>query len=44
MIEPRFLAAGDQGKEQVGGLAFEREVADLVDLCGYPHRSTTSRL
>jgi hypothetical protein len=26
-----FVAAGDQGEEQVGGLAFERQVADLVD-------------
>ena len=26
-----FVAARDQGEEQVGGLAFEREVADLVD-------------
>jgi hypothetical protein len=25
-----FVAAGDQGEEEVGGLAFEREVADLV--------------
>jgi hypothetical protein len=39
-----FVAAGDQREEQVGGLAFQRQVADLVDLCGYPHRhrSTTS--
>jgi len=26
-----FVAAGDQGEEEVGGLALEREVADLVD-------------
>jgi hypothetical protein len=26
-----FVAAGDQGEEQIGRLAFEREVADLVD-------------
>jgi hypothetical protein len=26
-----FVAAGDQGEEQVGGLAFQRQVADLVD-------------
>ena len=26
-----FVAARDQGEEQVRGLAFEREVADLVD-------------
>ena len=35
-----FVAAGDEGEEQVGGLAFEREVADLVDLCRRRHRST----
>ena len=26
-----FVAAGDQGEEEVRGLALEREVADLVD-------------
>ena len=26
-----FVAAGDQREQQVGGLAFERQVADLVD-------------
>jgi hypothetical protein len=26
-----FVAARDEGEEQVGGLAFKREVADLVD-------------
>ena len=26
-----FVAARDQGEEQVGGLAFQRQVADLVD-------------
>jgi hypothetical protein len=26
-----FVAAGDEREEQVGGLAFERQVADLVD-------------
>ena len=26
-----FVAAGDQRDEQVGGLAFQRQVADLVD-------------
>ena len=35
-----FVAGGDQLEEQVGGLGLERDVADLVDLCGYPHRST----
>jgi hypothetical protein len=35
-----FVAARDELEEQVGGLGLERDVADLVDLCGYPHRST----
>ena len=35
-----FVAAGDDLEEQVGGLGLERDVADLVDLCGHPHRST----
>lgn len=26
-----FVAAGDEGEEQVGRLAFERQIADLVD-------------
>ena len=26
-----FVAAGDEGEEQVGGLALQRQVADLVD-------------
>ncbi len=26
-----LVAPGDQGEEQVGGLALERQVADLVD-------------
>ena len=35
-----FVAGGDELEEQVRGLGFERDVADLVDLCGCPHRST----
>ena len=35
-----FVAARDELEEQVGGLGLERDVADLVDLCGSPHRST----
>jgi hypothetical protein len=35
-----FVAGGDELEEQVGGFRFERDVADLVDLCGCPHRST----
>jgi hypothetical protein len=31
MIEPPFAAAGDEREEQVGGLALQREVADLVE-------------
>ena len=34
-----LVAAGDELEEQVRCLGFERDVADLVDLCGYPHRS-----
>ena len=34
-----FVATRDQREQQVRGLAFQRQVADLVDLCGYPHRS-----
>jgi hypothetical protein len=35
-----LIAAGDELEEQVCRLGFEGNVADLVDLCGYPHRST----
>jgi hypothetical protein len=35
-----FVAAAYELEEQVGGLYLEGDVADLVDLCGYPHRST----
>ena len=35
-----FVAGRDELEEQVRGVLLEREVADLVDLCGYPHRST----
>ena len=35
-----FVAAGDELEEEVGGLGFEGDVADLVDLCRHPHRST----
>ena len=34
-----FVAGGHQLEKQVGGFGFERDVADLIDLCGYPHRS-----
>ena len=34
-----LIAGRDQLEEQVGCLGFEGDVADLVDLCGYPHRS-----
>jgi diadenosine tetraphosphatase ApaH/serine/threonine PP2A family protein phosphatase len=30
----------DQLEEQVRRFGFERDVADLVELCGYPHRLT----
>ena len=35
-----FVAAGYELEEQVRGVLLEGQVADLVDLCGYPHRST----
>jgi hypothetical protein len=35
-----LVAAGDELEEEVGGFPLERDVADLVDLCGCPHRST----
>ena len=35
-----FVAGGDELEEQVRGFGFERDVADLVDLCGHPHRLT----
>src|SRR6266508_375934 len=35
-----FVAAGDELEEQVGGFGFERDVADLVQLCGHRHSST----
>jgi hypothetical protein len=34
----------DQGKEQVRGFGLERDVADFVELCGYPHSSTYADL
>jgi hypothetical protein len=35
-----LVAGGDELEEQAGGLGLEGDVADLVDLCGHPHRST----
>src|SRR5262245_28415967 len=35
-----LVAAADQLEEQVGALAVDGQVADLVDLCGAPHKST----
>jgi hypothetical protein len=35
-----LVAAGDQLEEQVRGVLLEGQVADLVDLCRCPHRST----
>jgi hypothetical protein len=36
------VAGGDELEEQVRRVVVEGYVADLVDLCGYPHRSTYS--
>jgi hypothetical protein len=35
-----FVAGGDELEEQVRRVVVEGDVADLVDLCGCPHRST----
>src|SRR3954447_22676739 len=35
-----FVAAADEHEHQGGGVRVKRDVSDLVDLCGYPHRST----
>jgi hypothetical protein len=35
-----FVAGGDELEEQVRGVVVEGDVADLVDLCRHPHRST----
>jgi hypothetical protein len=34
-----FLAFGEYLEQQLGAAAVELEVAELVDLCGCPHRS-----
>src|SRR5215207_9633878 len=34
-----LVATGDEHEHQVRGLGVERDVADFIDLCGYPHRS-----
>ncbi len=39
-ITTRFVAARDEHEHEAGGLRVERDVADLVDLCGYPHSLT----
>ncbi len=38
-----FVAGRDELEEQVRRVLLEREVAHFVDLCGYRHRSTTTR-
>jgi hypothetical protein len=36
-----FLVGGvDDAEERLGGVGGDREQPDIVDLCGYPHRST----
>ena len=37
-----LVAAGDDLEEVAGGLGGERQVAQLVALCGYPHSATRS--
>jgi hypothetical protein len=40
---PALVAARDEREEEIRGPALQGEVADLIELCGYPHRSTTIR-
>jgi hypothetical protein len=34
-----LVALGDDLEDELGGTLGQREVAKLIDLCGYPHRS-----
>ena len=35
-----LLAGGDDLEQQFGAAGVEVDVAEFIDLCGYPHRST----
>ena len=35
-----FVAFGEDLEDEFGGAVGQREVAEFVDLCGHPHRST----
>ncbi|MFI5753443.1 hypothetical protein ACIBBE_48560, partial [Streptomyces sp. NPDC051644] len=35
-----FVGGIDQAVEALGGVGADGQQADVVDLCGYPHRST----
>ncbi|MGO8959188.1 MAG: hypothetical protein ACLQFR_17755 [Streptosporangiaceae bacterium] len=35
-----FVGGIDQAVEALGGVGADRQEADVVDLCGCPHRST----
>jgi len=35
-----FVAFGEDLEDELGGAVGEGEVAELVELCGYPHSST----
>ena len=35
-----FVAFGEDLEDEFGGAVGQREVAELVNLCGHPHRST----
>jgi hypothetical protein len=34
-----FVSFGEDLEDELGGAVGQREIAELVDLCGYPHRS-----
>ena len=34
---PAFVAFGEDLKDELGGTVGQREIAKLIQLCGYPH-------
>jgi hypothetical protein len=40
---PLFIAPGDELEEKVRPVTVDRDIADLVDLCGAPHKSTNGK-
>jgi hypothetical protein len=39
-----FVAGVDEAVEALGGVGSDREQSDVVELCGYPHRSTYAEI